>query len=183
MDTGFFDWLGRNTNEISAMATAAVAVLTLCTVLLTRYISNVTKLMIQSQIIVDMRRRYADPEMLHAMKALRAWQSNHGEDFAKVFLADRERPDTEAWKLDPGRRIISHYFFDAFLLFRVGALNRRLLRNLLLKYHFQFFFEVLAPIEMGIGSDNETRRKIAEAISVYRSLYGSSSAAKWRGKQ
>ena len=61
--------------------------------------------------------RYAKPEMSKAIRTLREWHEKHGKDYAKIWIKERELGTPAAIAVDESRRLVSHFFQSAYVLY------------------------------------------------------------------
>jgi hypothetical protein len=96
---------------------------------------------------------YATPEMLAAMKELRAWQQTHPKDFAIQFeallsnLTDSPEDREVADRLDSDRRRISSFFGKVLTLDQMGVISEDEIALTWDISTYKYVKDVLAPIQ------------------------------------
>jgi hypothetical protein len=160
-------WASQNAGTISAIAAAIAAIATGAIAVLT--MASVRKLhqTTTAQVLLDLTARYQAREMLDAMDALRDWEREHGADFAKKFEDAFVHRDERAVELNRHRRVVTHYFHNVIMLYRMGVIDDRAIRAIIFPFQVDFLLDVVEPIE-------RTRvgyRDIRYMFDSYRQLY------------
>ena len=135
---------------ITSFSTLAVAIATILLVIITHRVATVTKDTIHSQILLQLSRDYASDDMLMAMKSLRKWHNDHGENFVERFL--EKLGEDVNWKNDLYRRRISHHFYQIYLLKQSNVIDDNFLKSLVKQGKIDFFLEVIKPLDLAIAN-------------------------------
>jgi hypothetical protein len=102
---------------------------------------------------MQMLSEYASPEILSAMKELRAWQVERPKDFASAFKAlllkrDKSKEETELEnRLDLARRRVSHFFNKLRVLCDINVMSERDIGATWGTGTYTFVADVLVPME------------------------------------
>lgn len=129
--------------------TALVAIATLVVAGITFSNVRATKNAHKGQILLQLSRDYASPNMLHAMKNLRRWKQDHLDTYVEDFLAERE--SDVGWKYDKFRRTISHHFYQIYLLRESGVIDDSFLGTLVKQGKIGFLLDVIKPLDLAIA--------------------------------
>ena len=119
------------------------------------------------QALLDLTARYRAPEMLDALEALRNWERQHGDEFARKFEDALARGDEGAVAVNRHRRTVTHYFHNVIMLYRLGVIDAQAIRTIIFPFQVEFLLDVVEPLE-------RTRvgyRDIRYMFDTYRQLY------------
>ena len=144
-----------------------------------------------ANVVDSITKDYAKEKMFHAMKELREYKYEKTGERDKLtdnkatieekrkklydtFLELREKneihkldKDQEVFdKVDKNRRLVSHHFQRIYYLFKTGAIDEELAKELSNKNQSQFYLEIIEPLEGG-----ENPHYNSESFDQFRKFY------------
>lgn len=121
----------------------------------------------RAQALLDLTARYQSSEMFDAMTALRAWEREHGAEFAHRFEDALSKKDEKALQLNRYRRIVTHYFHNVIMLYRLKVIDEQAVKTVVFPFQVDFLLEVIEPLERtGVGYND-----IRYMFDAYRQIY------------
>lgn len=106
-----------------------------------------TKRAAEAQILLDLLNDYATPEMAEALRTLRSWQEQHGDEFADNWELGMATSDANADAVDHARRRVSAYFQNVDELWQNRLISRNTARAAVDKAGLPVLINVCGPLE------------------------------------
>lgn len=125
---------------------------------------------LRAQLVINITDAYGAPEILNAMKELRAFERKHynyrPNGFANKFLEERNKGSEEGNRLDHCRRIVTHHFLKILRMRRLKLINDSFVKEVAPPGQAKFLFEVIEPLELIINPKVDTA-----IFDMFRQLY------------
>lgn len=106
-----------------------------------------TKRAAEGQVLLILLMDYGSPDMEEAVRALRFWREQHGEDFASDWELDLARGDADAVAVDRARRRVSSYFQNVDELWQRGLISQSTARAAADRAGLAVLINIGAPLE------------------------------------
>ena len=138
----------------------------------TIYTARQTRNHIRSQIILRIREKYSEREMLEGMKEIKNWYKNHTsvKDAVDDFIENRYKKDEDAYEIDYYRRIFSHYLLMIYNLFDDGIIKEKFVKLIVKEGNVKFLKEYVEPLELAI-TDEEDLHDLPPDREVFNFFY------------
>ena len=101
----------------------------------------------EAQILLDLLNDYATPEMAEALRTLRSWQEQHGDEFADNWELGMATSDANADAVDHARRRVSAYVQNVDELWQNRLISRNTARAAVDKAGLAVLTNVCDPLE------------------------------------
>ena len=121
---------------------------------------------LQAQLVIDITDAYAAPEMLDAMKELRAFERKYCTKSPEEFLKERNKDSDEGKRLDHCRRRVSHHFVKILRMKRLKLIDDSFVKEVAPPIQAQFLFEVIEPLQRIINLKYDT-----SMFDMFRKIY------------
>ena len=105
----------------------------------------------EAQLLSTLMRAYASEDMLHALRVLRNWRSNQGDEFAEKWRKALENDSSEAQEVDRARRIVSSHFITALHLYKSGYVKKRFLETICDVDGINVLYDIAEPLEYAMN--------------------------------
>ncbi len=150
-------------------ATVGLLVVTAAYATLTYYILETTKRQAKAALLGSLLSEYGSRRMGKAMRALRAWKTEHPNDWVPRYEAAlrpdvMENPGLQALDL-VARRTVSHYFSRLQALIEHNLIEAKLVADVLGAETIDFYLDVVSPL------DNALRRAEGKPENVKGRLF------------
>lgn len=103
----------------------------------------------EAQLLFQLLREYAKPDMLRALRTLRNWKAEQGDE--EKWRKALENADPKAQEVDLARRCVSHYFLDALKLYESDYVIKRFLRVVGSKDGINILYDIVEPLEYALN--------------------------------
>src|SRR6266581_3008494 len=116
---------------------------------------------------------YGTPEMLRALRVLRSWKSDTGDEFEIKWKRALDASDERAHDVDGARRQVKFYFMRALRLFQAGYVSQRFLREVVAVDGVNILYDIVEPLEYALNpgydrSGFDTLRRICGRAGTER---------------
>jgi hypothetical protein len=106
-----------------------------------------TKRAAEAQLLLELLNDYAMPEMVEALRTLRAWRAVNGDEFASEWELAMARDEPAAAAVDDARHWVTSFFRNADELWQVGMISKRTARAAVDKPGLTVLITICAPLE------------------------------------
>lgn len=126
-----------------------------------------TRVATTAQIMSSLLDEYRSDEMSDAMTFLRHIAQGYDLEVQdKLLDLSQKRPGVYK-KLNPNRRLVSHFFGKIYLLQQAGYIDDAFVRTVVGQGEVEFYLEVIEPLENALNHDYD-----ASAFEYFAKLYG-----------
>jgi len=122
----------------------------------------------EAQLLSTFMREYASQDMLYALRVLRNWRSNQGDEFAEKWHKALEQVSPDAQEVDQARRRVSSHFIMALHLYKSRYVKRRFLRAICDVDGINVLYDIVEPLEYTLNQGYNR-----EGFNELRTLCGS----------
>jgi hypothetical protein len=112
--------------------------------------------------------QFSTAGFLRALRLLRNWKHEKGEDFARIWYESLKREDREALKIDLARRKVSLYFHRALLLTDSGYADENFLKAVLSLGGVDILYEIVEPMAYEMDPDDDAEKVFFERLRRVR---------------
>jgi hypothetical protein len=110
-----------------------------------------TKRAAEGHVLLSLLTDYAGADMEQALRTLRFWREQHGEEFASEWELGVARGDSEAVAVDRARRRVSSYFQNVDELWQKSLISQSTARAAADKAGLAVLINVCAPLERKVS--------------------------------
>lgn len=124
-----------------------------------------TRLASEGQLFSTIYAEYGLPEMLIALRLLRNWKAERGDEFEIKWKKALDAGDESAHEVDRARRHVKSYFMRALRLHEAGYVSKRFLREVCAVDGINILYDIVERLEYALNpaydrSTFESLRKI-----------------------
>jgi hypothetical protein len=94
---------------------------------------------------------YSDEKMLYALRTLRNWKAEKGDEFERIWRQDIESGDLEAQKVDRARRTVKFYFYKVLRMYKSRYVTTRLLKDICAVDGINILYDIVEPLEYALN--------------------------------
>lgn len=120
--------------------------------------ARATKRAAEAQLFSALYSEYGASDMLRALRILRAWRSDQGDEFEVEWKRRLDRGDLQAQEVDGARRRVKHYFIHSLRLYEAGYVSKRLLKELGAVDGVNILYDIVEPLEYALNANYDHAR-------------------------
>lgn len=110
----------------------------------------------QAQLFFPFLAEYGSQEMLWALRILRNWQSEYGQDFAKTWKERLDAADKNGLEVEEARHHVAHFFRRALRLRKAAYVSWAFVGHVCALDGFSVYLNVVEPLERALDPDFNT---------------------------
>lgn len=101
---------------------------------------------------------YGTAEMLRALRVLRMWKSENGDEFEVKWKRALDANDPKAHEVDQARRQVRFYFFRALRLYEANYVSKRFVEELAAVDGINILYDIVEPLEYALNARYDNSR-------------------------
>jgi hypothetical protein len=142
----------RMTKEsISLVLTAITSLLALFATIAAWRSARASKVAIEAQFLSNQMEEYGAEKMLYALRTLRNWKADKGDEFERKWRQAIEANDSAAHEVDRARRTVKFYFYKALRLYQSGYVSKRFLKDVCAVDEINILYDIVEPLEYALN--------------------------------
>lgn len=106
----------------------------------------------EAQLFSSQYSDYGQAEMLTALRVLRMWRADNGEEFAKKWKSGLDAHDSSSSDADIARRHVKFYFFRALRTYEAGFISKKFLKEIGNVDGINILFDIVEPLEAQLNA-------------------------------
>jgi len=105
----------------------------------------------KAQLFARFMEEYSAPQMLTALRTLRNWKTEQGDEFEEKYRKALEEADPNAYGVDQARRHVKFYFLKALRLYEAGFVTQRFLKEVATVDGINILYDIVEPLEYALN--------------------------------
>ena len=114
--------------------------------------ARATRRAAEAQLFSTHYAEYGTAEMLRALRVLRVWHSDMGNEFEIKWKKALDANEERAHEVDQARRYVKFYFMKVLRLHESGYVNKRFLKELTAVDGINILYEIVEPLEFALNA-------------------------------
>jgi len=106
---------------------------------------------VEAQLLSNQMEEYGADKMLYALRTLRNWKADKGDEFEGKWRKAIETDDQAAQKVDRARRTVKFYFYKALRLYQSGYVSKRFLKDVCAVDGINILYDIVEPLEYALN--------------------------------
>jgi len=114
--------------------------------------ARATRRAAEAQLFATHYAEYGTSEMLRALRVLRAWRSDMGDEFEIKWKRALDSKDERAHEVGQARRHVKFYFMKALRLYEAGYVSQKFLTELAGVDGINILYDIVEPLEFALNA-------------------------------
>lgn len=156
-------------SDPTAWALIATAFFTLLTAVGALRSARLTYKASQATIVNTLHSEYASEKVGDAVARLYQFRHKHGHNvwldrYVERWKERSKDPKGEVAAIEPGRRILEHWYYQLDHMLAVGSINEEFIRKLMTPTQVKLLEELIYPINQKLPDPSDSFRRIFKAL-------------------
>lgn len=117
-----------------------------------------TRKVAEAQLLLNFLEDYSTPEMLGALRLLRNWKAQAGDEFEEKWRKKIEANESMAHEVDQARRKVKGHFFNALRLHEAGYVGKQFLLEVASVDGLNILYDIVEPLEYALNPAYDSSR-------------------------
>ena len=113
--------------------------------------ARATRFAAEAQLFSRFMEEYGAPQMLKALRTLRNWKAEQGNEFEEKYRKALESGDPNAHEVDQARRHVKFYFLKALRLYEAGFVTKRFLKEVAAVDGVNILYGIVESLEYALN--------------------------------